>query len=105
MNQNPNVISIPDAKRHLETILKLFRAGNPEPMIFGAEGKPEAVVIPYEQFLRLVDYDTRATRDDQEELLRRKQELDANPEAGLDFDEFVDTLSPELRALVRNDDE
>jgi PHD/YefM family antitoxin component YafN of YafNO toxin-antitoxin module len=74
MNQNPNVISIPDATKHLTSALSLFRTGETEPLIIGDDNHPEAALIPYEQFQRLVEYDTQARLEDQQELLQRRQE-------------------------------
>ncbi|MET0887157.1 MAG: hypothetical protein ABWX92_11970 [Mycetocola sp.] len=101
MNQKPNVISTPDAKKHLTTILGLFRAGKTEPLIFGDNGQPEAAIIPYEQFQRLVKYDTEAHQEDQRELLQRKQDSTDNPDGIIEFDDFVTTLDPKMRALLR----
>lgn len=104
MNQKPTVISTPDAKKHLSSILRLFRAGETEPLIFGDNGNPEAAIIPYEQFQRLVDYDTEARQEDQQGLAQRKQDSIEKPDELIDFDDFTKTLDPGLRTRLDESD-
>ncbi|MEU0091843.1 hypothetical protein [Kribbella sp. NPDC006257] len=47
------VIATSEASRLLPNLLKLFRSGKTEPMIFGDAGHPEGVVIPWEVWQRL----------------------------------------------------
>jgi PHD/YefM family antitoxin component YafN of YafNO toxin-antitoxin module len=42
------VLTTAEASKHLANLLKLFRSGATEPLIFGDAGQPEAVVIPFE---------------------------------------------------------
>jgi hypothetical protein len=72
MNQKPTVISIPDAQKHLTSTLSLFRAGETEPLIIGAEGSPEAALIPYEQFQLLVEGLDPTVEKDFRELLAER---------------------------------
>lgn len=60
---------------HLSTLLARFRAGDIEPLILGDDNRPEAAVIPFSAFVRLMKQDHAAyVRDEsafQAELSRR----------------------------------
>lgn len=47
------VIDTPTAAHNLPTMLESFRKGEAEPLIFGDNGKPEAVVISWDDWARL----------------------------------------------------
>ncbi|RZT07441.1 hypothetical protein EV649_8148 [Kribbella sp. VKM Ac-2569] len=45
-----NVIDTATAAHNLPRMLQRFRAGQAEPLIFGDEGQPEGVVVPFERW-------------------------------------------------------
>ncbi|NEA20739.1 hypothetical protein [Streptomyces halstedii] len=82
----------------LATILKTFRRGQITPLIFGDNNKPEAVIIPFAAFVRLMKYDhaahVRAEGAFQEKLSRRIQESDTSGEADMTVEELAESLGP-----------
>lgn len=44
--------------KHLKKLLDHFASGDIQPLILGENGEPQAAVIPFEAFRRLVKYDT-----------------------------------------------
>ena len=83
---------------HLATLLDRYRNGSAEPLIFGDNNKPEAAVIPFAAFVRLLKYDhashVRAEDTFQAELAERIEALDAVQPAT-----SVDELARSLGAL------
>jgi hypothetical protein len=49
------VINTAEASKHLSGLLDLFRGGSSEPLIFGDNGQPEAVVVPWDVWRRLAE--------------------------------------------------
>ena len=47
------VVDTASAAEHLPALLKRFRAGESQPLIFGDGGEPEAVVVPWDEWRRL----------------------------------------------------
>ncbi|MCM2392687.1 hypothetical protein [Streptomyces albipurpureus] len=85
-------------REDLATILNTFRRGQITPLIFGDNNRPEAVIIPFAAFVRLMKYDhTAHVRDEgafQAELSRRIQESDTSGEAGMSVEELAESLGP-----------
>ncbi|MGI8306963.1 hypothetical protein [Saccharopolyspora hattusasensis] len=82
-----NVVPTNQIKRDdLETLLVLFRRGAVEPLVFGDDNKPEAAIIPFAAFVRLMRHDHAThVRDEaafRGELSRRVRESDAARERG-----------------------
>ncbi|WP_350274848.1 hypothetical protein [Kribbella sp. HUAS MG21] len=48
-----NVIDAATAAHNLPRMLQRFRAGQAEPLIFGDEGRPEGVIIPFDRWEQL----------------------------------------------------
>lgn len=48
-----NVIDPATAAHNLPRMLQRFRAGQAEPLIFGDEGRPEGVVVPFDRWEQL----------------------------------------------------
>ncbi|MER7245722.1 hypothetical protein [Kribbella sp. NPDC000426] len=48
-----NVIDTATAAYNLPRMLQRFRAGRAEPLIFGDDGRPEAVVVPFDRWENL----------------------------------------------------
>ncbi|MFJ5071281.1 hypothetical protein ACIQC7_33170 [Kitasatospora sp. NPDC088556] len=94
-----NVVPANQLRREdLATVLNTFRRGQITPLIFGDHNKPEAVIIPFAAFVRLMKYDhaahVRAEGAFQAELSRRIQESDATGEAGMTVEELAESLGP-----------
>ncbi|MFB6620437.1 hypothetical protein ACFCV9_40495 [Streptomyces sp. NPDC056367] len=89
-----------DQLRHeeLATVLNLYRRGQITPLIFGDGNKPEAAIIPFAAFVRLMKYDhaahVHAEADFQAELSHRIQESDPSGEAGMTVEELAESLGP-----------
>jgi hypothetical protein len=48
-----NVIDTATAAHNLPRMLQRFRAGQSEPLIFGDDGQPEGIVVPFDLWERL----------------------------------------------------
>jgi hypothetical protein len=92
------VIDTAEASKQLPNLLQLFRDNQPEPLVFGDNGQPEAVVVPWEVWRRL---DALAADEGFEHLYNTaRQRIAANEppiplediaaEIGLDLDEDID---------------
>ncbi|MEV7867544.1 hypothetical protein AB0P17_15890 [Streptomyces sp. NPDC088124] len=94
-----NVVPTNQLRREdLATMLNLYRRGEITPLIFGDNNRPEAVIIPFAAFVRLMKYDhtahVRAEGAFQAELSRRIQESDTSGEAGMTVEELAESLGP-----------
>ncbi|MEV7953007.1 hypothetical protein [Streptomyces sp. NPDC088141] len=96
----------------LRTMLNLYRRGEITPLIFGDDNKPEAAVIPFAAFVRLMKYDHAAHAHEenafQAELSRRIQASDASGDPGMTLEELGDELGGPAQAMIRkvlDDDE
>ncbi|WP_434598372.1 hypothetical protein [Streptomyces sp. A5-4] len=94
-----NVVPVDQLGReNLATMLNLYRRGEITPLIFGDGNKPEAAIIPFAAFVRLMKYDhtahVHAEAAFQAELSRRIQESDASGEAGVTVEELAESLGP-----------
>ncbi|MFC8125540.1 hypothetical protein [Streptomyces sp. NPDC057302] len=82
----------------LGAMLNLYRRGEVTPLIFGDGNKPEAAIIPFAAFVRLMKYDhaahVHAEAPFQAELSRRIQESGASGEAGMTIEELAESLGP-----------
>lgn len=54
-----HVLPIRKVAAILEKVVSHFRSGTVEPVVIG-DNAPEAVIIPFAEFMRLVEHDTRA---------------------------------------------
>lgn len=85
-------------REDLVTVLKLYRRGEITPLIFGNDNKPEAAIIPFAAFVRLMKYDhaarVHAEAAFQAELSRRIQESDTSGEDGVTIEELAESLGP-----------
>ncbi|MFC6159319.1 hypothetical protein [Kribbella jiaozuonensis] len=68
-----NVIDTATAAYNLPRMLQRFRTGQPEPLIFGDDGRPEAVVVPFDHWEHLEELaeDTRQAADIRDLTQRR----------------------------------
>ncbi|WP_405749073.1 hypothetical protein OG232_03845 [Streptomyces sp. NBC_01411] len=94
-----NVVPTDRLRREdLATMLNLYRRGEITPLIFGDDNKPEAAIIPFAAFVRLMKYDHAAYAHTetafQAELSRRIQGSDASDEAGMTIEELAESLGP-----------
>ncbi|MDQ1031403.1 hypothetical protein QF035_008985 [Streptomyces umbrinus] len=92
-----NVVPTDRLRREdLRTTLNLYRRGEITPLIFGDDNKPEAAIIPFAAFVRLMKYDhaahVHAEAPFQAELSRRIQQSDASGEAGMTIEELAESL-------------
>src|SRR5438876_431750 len=90
----------------LGSLLELYRRGGNEPLIFGDDNRPEAAVIPFSAFVRLMKHDhadhVREETTFQEELSRRVQDAGARGAAGEAGGEVtVEQLAEDLGWLGR----
>ncbi|MFD4475850.1 hypothetical protein ACFWPU_07010 [Streptomyces sp. NPDC058471] len=94
-----NVVPTDRLRREdLGAMLNLYRRGEITPLIFGDDNKPEAAIIPFAAFVRLMKYDhaahVHAEAPFQAELSRRIQESDSSVEAGMTIEELAESLGP-----------
>ncbi|UJW28854.1 hypothetical protein L3Q67_26830 [Saccharothrix sp. AJ9571] len=90
----------------LASLLALYRRGETEPLIFGDANKPEAAIIPFSAFMRLMKHGhadhVREESAFQSELSRRIQDADARSAVGEPDDEVtVEELAEELGPIGR----
>lgn len=85
----------------LGTLLERFRAGDAEPLIFGDGNVPEAAVIPFADFVRLLRGVHAEERAFQAELSRRVQESDASDDPGMTLEELGNELGEPARSMIR----
>ncbi|MYR55236.1 hypothetical protein GTY54_02905 [Streptomyces sp. SID625] len=94
-----NVVPTNQLRREdLATLLNLYRRDEIKPLIFGDDNKPEAAIIPFAAYVRLMKYDhtahVRAEGAFQAELSRRIQESGASGEEGMTVEELAESLGP-----------
>lgn len=100
-----NVVPTDQLRREdLRTMLNLYRRGEITPLIFGDDNKPEAAVIPFAGFVRLMKHDHAAHAEEntfQAELSRRIQASDASGDPGMTLEELGDELGGPAQAMIR----
>jgi hypothetical protein len=90
-------ISVTDARDGLSKALKAFRAGavDAPPIFFGAQRKPEGVILSYAQYQLLVKAAALVENLGDIELLRDRLTQRAPLDAPDEFDEFAAELGVE----------
>jgi PHD/YefM family antitoxin component YafN of YafNO toxin-antitoxin module len=105
MARTVNVIPSREARQHLGTMLQRFRQGEHEPMIFGAHRKPEAVILPFEEYERLLDIEERWAGEEAflSEVRRRIARADENPDStiSMSLEDLVAGLGPAAEQMLR----
>jgi hypothetical protein len=96
-----NVIDTATAAHNLPRMLERFRAGQPEPLIFGDGGRPEGVIVPFEDWERL-----EAIAEDAEQA-EHAREITQHRVSSTPPEEFVsaDDLAKEFGWNLDSDDE
>lgn len=84
---------------HLKELLATFREGQIEPLILGENGTPEAAVIPFAAFMRLMKYDTQAAQRDEHQLAERRSSADT--ERGIELQDLADELGGPAADILR----
>ncbi|MEW1548351.1 hypothetical protein [Streptomyces tsukubensis] len=82
----------------LATVLNLYRRGQNTPLIFGDDNQPEAAIVPFAAFVRLMKFDhaahVRTEGAFQAELSHRIQESEASGEVDTTVEELAESLGP-----------
>lgn len=98
MSKPVNVIPSREARAHLGTMLSRFRAGDTEPMYFGAHRKPEAAVIPFDRYMELLELEeVRAVEEAfVNEVRDRIARADADPDSvvSISLEDLAADLGP-----------
>lgn len=96
------VIKTSTAGGLLPQMLERFRAGNPEPLIFGDAGQPEAVVIPFDVWQRLdaLAADEEGFDHAYEEVRRRL----ADPQPSIPLEEAAAEIGWDLNEDIDDSD-
>lgn len=94
MHELPNgdrviVIDTQTASQNLGKLLRSFRDGNEEPLIFSDTGEPEAVVIPFNQWLTLLDVADEAAADERIREITRQRLDSASRDEYVPLEEFL----------------
>lgn len=96
------VLTTAEASKHLSNLLKLFRSGEAEPLIFGDAGQPEGVVIPFEVWRAL---EAAATDEDgfdsSYSVVRHRL---ANPQPSIPIEEVAAELGWDLNEKIDDSD-
>jgi PHD/YefM family antitoxin component YafN of YafNO toxin-antitoxin module len=74
------VIDTQSASRYLGKMLERFRHGDNEPLIFSDTGKPEGVVISFDDWLEFRDLRDEAAADERIRNVTSERLRDAKPE-------------------------
>lgn len=105
MARTVNVIPSREARQHLGSMLQRFREGEWEPMIFGAHRKAEAVILPFEEYERLLDLEERWAGEEAflSEVRKRIADADENPSGTvtMPLEDLVATLGPAAEQMLR----
>lgn len=98
-----NVISVRKAREHLSTMLTRFRSGSTDPLIFGEGGKPEAVIIAFEDYKRYLKYEAAADAQENgfQNLVAGRLASEKSEPAG-DLNAFAATLGEAGRKWVED---
>ena len=95
------VIDTETAAHNLALMLDRFRSGQAEPLIVGDEGRPEGVVIPFDQWERLEALAEDVAQTDRAREVTRQRLASASPDEYVD----VDDLAAEFGWNLDNDNE
>ncbi|GAA1576754.1 hypothetical protein GCM10009789_32820 [Kribbella sancticallisti] len=95
------IIDTPTAALNLPRMLHRFKAGQAEPLFFGDEGKPEGVVISFEEWERLDALAEESAQADRTRQVARQRLASASPNQYVP----VDDLAQEFGWDLDDDDE
>jgi hypothetical protein len=91
-----NVISPEEVQKYLGRILGLMRGRPEEPVVFGEANKPEAVILPFSDYMQYLALKQDA--DDREEAfqaeIHRRINSDEPPMQFTSLEEFAASLGP-----------
>lgn len=91
--------------RDLRTMLDRFRRGETEPLIFGDDNKPEAAVIPFAAFVRLLRHDhaehIQSEAAFHDEVAQRLQDADADQGESITLEQLADSLGEPAASILR----
>lgn len=89
----------------LSTLLADFRQGSTTPLFLGDGDVPEAAIIPFSSFARLILYDCeeadREEREFQEEVARRDRASDDTGALDMTLEDYVDSRDEPTRSRLR----
>lgn len=87
------VVPTAEAAHHLRTMLERFRAGRREPLVFGDEGTPEAVVVEFADYMRLRALEQDGDIDEQRIQAELQRRLSSGQMLGVDsVEDFARSL-------------
>lgn len=88
------VVDVHTASQNLGKVLASFRAGDQEPLIFSDTGEPEGVVIPFGQWLALLDLADEVAADKRIRDITRERLASARPEDYVPLEDLGWDLPP-----------
>jgi PHD/YefM family antitoxin component YafN of YafNO toxin-antitoxin module len=88
------VVDTATASQHLAKVAQSFTDGNNEPLIFSNTGEPEAVVIPFSQWLAYLDLADQAAADDRIRDITSERLSSARREDYVPLEEFLGPEPP-----------
>ncbi|TCC33540.1 hypothetical protein [Kribbella sindirgiensis] len=77
------------AAQSLGRAVELWREGATEPLFYGSEGRPEGVVISFDQWAEYEALKLEAAFDRRMENITRERVSNFRPEHGVPFDDLV----------------
>lgn len=87
-----HVIDVTTAQHYLPALVAAFEAGtHDEPLVIGDETKPVAVVLPVNQWFRLLDLADEVDAD--RRLAEEVRESLADPEPSIPYEELLKTIN------------
>lgn len=91
-----NVISPEDVKKYLGRILELMRSKPEEPVVFGEANRPEAVVLPFGDYMHYLalKQDADEREDAFQAEIGRRINSDEPPLLVASVEEFAESLGP-----------
>ncbi|NEA30124.1 type II toxin-antitoxin system Phd/YefM family antitoxin [Streptomyces sp. SID13031] len=94
------VIDTATAAHNLPRMLERFRNSNPEPLFFGDAGKPEGVVVSFEEWERLESIAEDADQTERSREVTRERLTTASPDQYVPVDDLAEEFGWDL-----NDDD
>ena len=88
-----NYVDSASAAQNLYNLIRLFRRGHAEPLFVGDGARPEVVMIPFDQWIHLIDLADEVAADDRINEIVRERLRDDRPEDNVSYEEFMERMS------------
>lgn len=90
------VVPSREARMALSAVLARFRKGDRTPMVFGSHRRAEAVVVPYEEWVRMTAVREQVEADQRLAAIVQERLDDPRPSVVVDLDSMSEFLAREV---------